>query len=294
MTKEPPINITFDRTLVDLPLYAISQTKLIGDAIRNSSKYGQIKSSIEHIGIIEPIVVFKPKGAKAKYILLDGHLRFSVLHELGIENTSCLVSLDDEAFTYNKHINRISPIQEHRMIIRAIERGVSEEKIANALNLDVKNIIKKQNLLRGLCPEVCETLKDKLVAAGVFPILRKMKPVRQIETVELMSSIGEYTVQYARMLLAATPQNELCRPNKPKNIAGLSSEQMARMETEMKKLQREFDLIKGSYGTDVLNHTLAKGYINSLLNSASIVKYLAQHQAEMLSQFQNLTQPSQS
>ena len=50
----------------------------------------------------------------------------------------CLVSTDDEAFTYNKRVNRIAIIQEHRMILKAIERGVPEERIAKALNIDVK------------------------------------------------------------------------------------------------------------------------------------------------------------
>lgn len=40
---------------------------------------------------------------------------------------ACLASTDDEAFTYNKRISRLAPIQEHRMILKAIERGVPEE-----------------------------------------------------------------------------------------------------------------------------------------------------------------------
>jgi hypothetical protein len=63
-------------------------------------------------------------------MLLDGHVRIEVLKDLGIEHVECLVSTDDEAFTYNKRISRLAPIQEHRMILKAIERGVSEEKIA--------------------------------------------------------------------------------------------------------------------------------------------------------------------
>jgi hypothetical protein len=30
---------------------------------------------------------------------------------------------DDEAFTYNKRVNRLSIVQEHFMILRAIDRG---------------------------------------------------------------------------------------------------------------------------------------------------------------------------
>jgi len=31
-----------------------------------------------------------------------------------------LISTDDEAFTYNKRISRLSAVQEHRMIAKAI------------------------------------------------------------------------------------------------------------------------------------------------------------------------------
>jgi ParB-like chromosome segregation protein Spo0J len=56
------------------------------------------------------------------YLLLDGHLRIEVLRDLGQTEVECLVSTDDEAFTYNKRISRLSPVQEQRMIAKAIER----------------------------------------------------------------------------------------------------------------------------------------------------------------------------
>lgn len=35
----------------------------------------------------------------------------------------CLISDDDEAFTYNHKVNQLSAIQEHFMILRAINAG---------------------------------------------------------------------------------------------------------------------------------------------------------------------------
>ena len=46
---------------------------------------------------------------------------------MGETEVVCLVSTDDEAFTYNKRVNRLAIIQEHKMILKAIERGASEE-----------------------------------------------------------------------------------------------------------------------------------------------------------------------
>ena len=79
-------------------------------------------------------------------------------------------------------------------------------------------------------------------------------------------------------------------PEKPKKIKGLDEDQMARMESEMASLQREYRLIEENYGTDVLNLTLAKGYLGTLLGNARVVRYMAQNHAEILAQFQKVTE----
>ncbi|MDX2094415.1 MAG: plasmid partitioning protein RepB C-terminal domain-containing protein [Alphaproteobacteria bacterium] len=174
------------------------------------------------------------------------------------------------------------------MVRRAVERGVPEEKIAKALNLDIKNIILKRDLLEGICQEAADMLKDKMVSIGVFPILKRMKPYRQIEAVMLMNDAGTYSAPYAKMLLAATTKDQLVKPDKPKNIRGLTEEQIARMENEMTNLQRDFRLIEESYGTDFLNFTLVKAYLGTLLGNARVVRYFAQHHGEILREFQKI------
>ena len=196
------------------------------------------------------------------YMLVDGHLRHAALADLGHNEAPCLIADDDEAFTYNKRVNRLATIQEHYMIVKAIERGVSEEKLAKALNVDIKRIKTKRTLLDGVCPEVAEMLKDKSVDAAVFALLRKMKPLRQIEAVELMSAMNNFTARYAQALLAATRREDLAQPDRPKKIGGLSAEQMARMEREMDGLQREFKAVSASYGDTVLNLVVAAGYLS--------------------------------
>lgn len=117
-------------------------------------------------------------------------MRIEALKELGETMVTCLVSTDDEAFTYNKHINRLSTVQEHKMIQRAIERGVPEAKIAAALNIDVRSIVARRDLLNGICVEAADLLKDKIVPMATFPFLKRMKPFRQIEAATLMNDAG--------------------------------------------------------------------------------------------------------
>ena len=136
------INIAFQLSLLNLKPNQLLLSKTILKSTVYTKKYGQIKASIKDIGIIEPLVV-APTSNKAQYILLDGHIRFEVLKELGYTEIPCLLSSDDENYTYNKKINRLATIQEHFMIRRAIEQGVDEERLAIALNIDIKSIAQR-------------------------------------------------------------------------------------------------------------------------------------------------------
>jgi hypothetical protein len=65
---------------------------------------------------------------------------------------------------------------------------------------------------------------------------------------------------------------------------------MALMERESASLEREFKLVEQSYGTDHLDLVLAKGYLNKLLGNTRIVRYLAQHHPELLTELQRIAE----
>lgn len=262
-----------------LALAQILPTRLVTPQIRASRKYRAILSSITAVGVVEPLVVHPQAGDR--YLLLDGHLRLDVLRDLGIAEACCLIATEDEGYTYNKQINRLSTIQEHNMIRQAIAKGLSPERIGRALDVNVSWIREKQGLLRGIAAEVVELLKDRELGVGVFSLLRKMKPLRQIEVAELMIAANRLTVSYAKALLAATPKEQLAEPEKPKAIHGVSAEAIARMEEEMDHLQRDYRLIEDGYGTTILNLVVAKGYIGRLLANDAIARYLERNHPEM-------------
>lgn len=212
-------------------------------------------------------------------------VRLVVLRDLGHDVAPCLVATDDEAYTYNNRINRLSTIQEHFMIRRAIERGVSPERLAKVLSVDVSHITKKINLLDGLCPEAIELLKDRHFSVELGRVLRKMKPTRQVECAELMVSANNLTVPYVEALLVATPATALIDGAGARKMMGVTLEQMSRMEREMANLQGQYRVVEQSYGEDVLNLVLARGYLAKLLENPKVTKYLKQEQPEVLEQF---------
>jgi len=289
-SSSAPVEMAFERHAVRIAIADIQPLKLVGTAAKASKKYAKIVSSIEEVGIIEPPVVARDPGKSGKYLLLDGHARIEVLKGRGEEGVVCLISTDDEGFTYNKRVNRIAIIQEHRMIVKAVERGVPEHRIAKALDVNVAMIVRKRSLLDGICPEVAELLKDRHVAYNTFGELKKMGPMRQIEAAELMIAMNNYTVNYAKSLLAVTPQDQLANTEAPKRVRGLTDDQIALMEKESISLDREFKIAEKSYGTDHLDLVLANGYLSKVLANARVVRYLAQHHRDILSEFQKRTE----
>ncbi len=286
------IHLAFDRELLTIPVAAIVPLKTLPDGARASRTYSQVLSSIKAIGLIEaPVVMADPKNA-GTWLLLDGHLRLEVLKELGIAEVECLLATDDDTYTYNKRVNRIPPIQEHRMIVRAMERGVSSADIAAALNLQAQSVLRRFRLLEGISPEAAEMLKDKPCSMKVFDILRQMTAVRQIEAADLMIGQNNFTVMFARALRAATSKNQLVASKKGKRCGTPtpSGQQIARMERELAALQTQVKSVEETYGIDNLHLTVARGYIGKLLANNRVVRWLAAHQQDYLSEFQKIAE----
>jgi RepB plasmid partitioning protein/ParB-like nuclease family protein len=271
-----------------LPLTGILPVKQIKPTLKISPKFQQILASIREVGIIEPLVVFPQNSAAKTYLLIDGHVRFEALKQLGKTEAPCLISTDDEAYTYNSRISRLATVQEHAMILKAIKSGVPEEKIARALNVDIRSITQRRDLLNGICGEAADLLKNRHVAPMVFPVLKKMKPMRQIEVVELMSAAANFSVPYAKALLAATPPAMLIDPDRRKISEGLTPEQLAKMEKEMEALQRDLKVVEDSHGNAVLNLVLARGYLSKLFDNHRVARYLSQNHAEIYQELQKV------
>ncbi|MCG7519509.1 plasmid partitioning protein RepB C-terminal domain-containing protein [Ruegeria sp. Ofav3-42] len=287
---EKPIELAFEKELVRIALDRICPLYAVQKGTKETVKYAQVAASIREIGLVEPLVIAPDKSDPENYILLDGHLRHAILLDRGAKDALCQISTDDEAFTYNKRISRLATIQEHKMILMALKRGVPEGRLARALNINIKTLQEKKRLLDGICPEAADLLKDKQVTLTSFRILRKMKPLRQIEAAELMVTMNKYTVNYARSLLAATSENQLVNPDKPKAAKGVSRQQLELMERESANLERELRLVEDTYGADHLDLVLARGYVSKLISNALITRYIEMHHAEFLPEFEKITE----
>lgn len=280
-----PLNtlLGFDLETYHIPLDNLLPSKKVSRRVMNTSKYKQIVSSIREIGLIEPLSVIQPDPKKSEFLLLDGHLRVLALKELGINEAPCLIANDDETYTYNHRINRLSTIQEHYMIRRTIERGVSRERLARAFNVKLGSINRRINLLEGICPEAIELLQDKQFIPDLTRVLRNMKPERQVEAIELMIASNAITVTHCEALLKATPtyQRTDVLPSEAKNKTP-PLEQIIKLEKEMNQVQTQYKDAEKYYGSDLLNLVVAKGYLTKLLANEAVKSFISRHEPEIL------------
>jgi hypothetical protein len=278
----------FNQQVVVLPIETIVTQKELSLEFRKSTTYKRISASLEHVGLIEPLVVY-PRGPR-DYLLLDGHARLDILKQRGVTEVRTIFAMDDEAYTYNKKVNHAPPVAEYFMMLKALSHGVTEERLAQVLNVSVSAIRQRRNMLDGICKEAVEILRNRDVSPAVFASLKKMKPIRQIEAAEQMHATGTHTVRFARALLEVTrPELLVDVPSKRKpTIEATSRAAQAMLEQETDLLIRELKAVEESYGTDMLTLSIACGYVERLLSNSRVEKHLDKHHPEILGELRTL------
>jgi len=284
-----PLNLTlgFDLETYQIPIDELMPSKKVPDGVMTTRKFKQILSSIREIGLIEPLSVIKPDPDVPGFLLLDGNLRVLALKELGQDVAPCLIAKDFETYTYNHRINRLSTVQEHYMLRRAIDKGVSKDRLARAFNVNLSTINSRINLLHGICPRAVELLNDHQFTPDVTRHLRKMKAAQQVEAVELMIAANTITGAHADALLKATPPEKRTdyTPPKPEEPTGDPLEQIVKLEREMNQVQEKYKDAEKSYDSELLNLVVAKGYLTKLVGNEAVRSWLSRHAPEILEQF---------
>ena len=166
-------------------------------------EYERIRASILAVGLIEPLLVFPEDDY---YIILNGHQRYRILLELGVETVPCIFAPEKESFTSNRMVNRLSPLQESRMIKKSLDE-LDEKTIAAALG--IAHIAHRLNatLLKQLHPIIAAAFDAETINKACVLELSYVMPKRQEEILRTMENYKDYSVPFARSLVLKTPQH---------------------------------------------------------------------------------------
>ena len=74
----------------------------------------------------------------------------------------------------------------------------------------------------------------------------------------------------------------------PKKKAGMSPEDIARMESEMETLERDLKVVTDNYTENMFTLQTALTYIKNLLKNAKVVRYLNANHAEIYAEFETI------
>lgn len=280
-------NYKFNSQCILMDVNELQYGKELPLNVKISVKYKQILSTIEVIGVIEPIVIYI--NEQSERIILDGHLRVEASKDAGLDKIYCLIAEDEESYSYNKYINRLSVIQEQRMIIQAVEAGVSEERLSTALNISIQILKAKFKLLDGISPEVIALLSEKIVPQAIFIILKKMKPERQLEAVSTMMSINDFSRKFALLLLHYTSNEMLKNPKDSKLKQQYIAKNFARMEREMAAMEMETKQLEDIYGTNNLKLAVILSHIKQLLSNYAVLNWLVDNNPDYLAQLKKIS-----
>ncbi len=289
LTSTTSVKAAFESQVVMLRLDRIHSLRPLPASVPTSRKFLQILASIATVGLVEPIVVVRSQSDTGTYRILDGRLRHEALKLLSIPEAACLISPHDENYTYNKHINRLHPAQDARMISRVIEHGVSRERIATVLGIDSNTVRRRAMLLTGISPEAAALLADKSCPGTTFSTLKLMKPLRQLEAAELMCGQANFSSAFAKAILAATPENQLeSRSTSTRKSDVELAAQLAKLEKELAALQSNATMTDERYGVDQLHLTVSIGYVASLMNNGTVSAWLEERYPEFAAHFQQM------
>jgi hypothetical protein len=263
-----PTKSAFGRYVVTLPVSQIIAQTQPTVAMRERACFKQIAVSLEHIGLIEPLVVFEQ--SPGQFLLVDGHTRLAILKATGVDEAPCILARDDESYTYNRRVSHVSPIMQHFMLLRVLENGVSEERIAAALNIDVRSVRRKRDMLKGICPEAVGLLEGRRLGVRSFSVLRKMKPLRQVESAEHMIAINNFTLPFLRAILLVTKSDMLAS----KDSKGTNTVEHSQLEREHGDLVRDLKAVEKSFGIDMLTLAVSLKYLERIMRNSKARRYL--------------------
>lgn len=105
---------------------------------------------------------------------------------------------------------------------------------------------------------------------------------------ELMVKAHNFTNSYAKCLLAATPEDQLVEPQKPKAPRGLAPNEVADMEKEMQSLEQNFLALEETHGQTMLHLVMVSGFLRKMLENSAVAKYLSSKHSEICAEFKKL------
>jgi len=235
-------------------------------------KYRKIVSSIRSLGMLEPLSVYMEADS---YILLDGYLRWKAAEELGMDELPCFIYPDRDSYTFNAMRNELSPLQESKMIQRAVSQGVDEKDLAAVLNIQVDRIRKVRKLSENLVPKAKELLESKQIHSSTAEQLIRVDDESQHSILKKMDEIGNYNASYAKLLVMKTPKEKMRNRTVQKREGVDPAKKRSRLYTQIRKGDEEIEFYSKNYKDNMKEFMKQVVFFRAIFERESTSNYLS-------------------
>jgi len=268
-----------DSTALDITVLRLRPLRERKISVR---EYSRIVASIKSIGLIEPLIVF-PEGDD--YVILDGVQRYKALVEMGVDVVPCIVGKQREAFTGNRMVNRVSPLQEHRMIEKSLEE-LDEETIASTLGIQNIAYRLKTTLLKRLHADVVTAFDQGHLTRACARELTHVKPARQKEILATMQGYKDFSVAFVKSQILKTPialREGRSRKSGPWDKSTQRKSELLKKLTETEQKHDFYSQLYKQYTIDLLRLAI---FARSLLTNVRVRAYMDSHHPALVAAFE--------
>jgi hypothetical protein len=263
---------------IDIP---IAQLQPLNERKPLELSFNRLVASIRAVGLIEPLCVYKDGG---HYMILDGYLRYLACIELGVETIPCLVYKTKEAYSFNKMVNRLSPIQETRMLRKSLE-VLDEKTISRALGFGSLAGRMKTTLLSRLAPDVVKEWDAGHINKSCAVSLTFVKPERQIVILKDMAKAGDFTPAFARAMVIRTPVRLRAKFTQKCKNPWKQEDKKQELLKRLNEVEQRFDFYSALYRQYVADLLKLCVYIRKLVTNDAVCELLEKSHPDILKAF---------
>ncbi len=269
-----------DSEALDIPIIRLRPLR---ERTISKRDYDRIVASIKTLGLLEPLVVY-PDGED--YLILDGVQRYRVLLEMAVEVVPCILGKQREAFTCNRMVNRLSPLQEHRMIQTSLDKHLDEKTIAQALGTAGIGHRLKKTLISQLHPDVAAAFDKGQLSRSCTREMTFLKPARQREILTAMEGYKDFSTAFARAMVLKTPpaQREARRRmDNPWDKRAQRKSDLIKKLAEAEEKHDFYSRLYRQYTVDLLRIAI---YARSLITHVRLRAYMDEHFPHIVTRFE--------
>jgi ParB family transcriptional regulator, chromosome partitioning protein len=219
------------------------------------------------------------------YVILDGVQRYRALLELGVEVAPCILGPQREAFTGNRMVNRVSPVQEHRMIEKSLEE-VDEASIAAALGITTIGHRLKKTLLKRLHPDVAAAFDQGKINRVCAREFTHVRPARQKEILDAMAGYKDYSTAFVRTLVVKTPPHQRDTSRRKNNPWDRSAQRRNDLLKQLADAEQKHDFYSRLYKQYTIDLLRMAIYVRTLINNTRVREYLQARHPAVVAQFE--------